>query len=50
MVKDGWVRWERHTYPDEVRHACMYRHAVSMGRHVSDPNPISSSSGRGDGF
>lgn len=34
---------ERQTYPDEVRHACMCRHAVSMGRRVSDLNPISSS-------
>lgn len=41
------MRWERHTYPDEVRHACMCRHAVAMGRHVSDLNPISSSSGKG---
>lgn len=41
------MRWERHTYPDEVRHACMCRHAVSVGRHVSDLNPISSSSGKG---
>lgn len=37
------------TGPDEVRHACMCRHAVAMGRHVSDLNPISSSSGKADG-
>lgn len=33
---DGWDgETVRHTCPDEVRHACMCRHAVSMGKGMS---------------